>query len=45
MARILDQPTTGFEPFGYIDWFIGDAYQESGFEFRRRLAREAGLLG
>jgi hypothetical protein len=45
MARVLDLPTTGWESFAYLDWFVDDVYQESGLSFRRRLAREAGLLG
>jgi hypothetical protein len=45
MAAILDAAATGWEAYAYGDWFTADAGQESALEFRRRLAREAGLLG
>jgi hypothetical protein len=44
IARKLELPSTGCEGHVYADWFVGDVHQESAFEFRRRLAREAGLL-
>jgi chromosome segregation ATPase len=45
MAARYDMQSTGYEQHFFIDWFIGDAHQESALEFRRRLARAEGLLG
>jgi hypothetical protein len=43
-ARKLGVPTTGFEGYLFVDWFVSSANQESALEFRRRLARAEGLL-
>jgi hypothetical protein len=44
IARKLELPSTGYEGHAYADWFVGTMHQESAFEFRRRLAVDAGLL-